>query len=530
VVPLNTTVTALPPAAYVYNEPNPPNTSFLAPFPSPCLDTGIRPLPHFGLTISNRLQVAIIDYSAGAGAGHIVDYVQLGDLNSSRDLAAEIQAVDPYGFFDTNEVDGGTIGVLNQIFASRTGQTFTGQSVVGSGWTTTPYPNRTDEMAFFSAFFSNNSMYNIGGTNFINTLTNMEAPYTPTITAVQEVSWQVNDPLIHSFASDLGPRIVTGSITTWPDSVGKSNQRYLPWGQRLFTIGIDPNPCNLAFKDPAVRSSDNWNFPSNQTLNAAWLGRIHRGTPWQTLYLKSTNILDYTKPPVSGLATWTVWTGDPADDATNMAPVRDWHLVSYLASLISTNDLVSQFSVNEPDPNTWLALLDGMTALTNDLSDAAARFVAFGAAPHFDTIVISSNSPQAGIIASAIQTGRSAQPGRLFTDVGDLFSVLPLTEQSPFLNWLANVQRTNAISDEAFETIAAQLLPHLRADSIGSLASSNGRLLHFTGYDDHTYIIQASSDLINWTVISTNAPDRGTIVLTNTTEIDPVFFRSLLFN
>ena len=37
---------------------------------------------------------------------------------------------------------------------------------------------------------------------------------------------------------------------------------------------------NLALKDPGVRWSDDWNFPTHNLANPGWLGRIHRGTPW----------------------------------------------------------------------------------------------------------------------------------------------------------------------------------------------------------------------------------------------------------
>ena len=66
------------------------------------------------------------------------------------------------------------------------------------------------------------------------------------------------------------------------------------------------NPYNLALKDPLVYSSDYWNFPTGQPLNLNWLGQVHRGTPWQTIYLKATDILT----TAGGLNTWTNWTGD----------------------------------------------------------------------------------------------------------------------------------------------------------------------------------------------------------------------------
>src|SRR6185503_20571602 len=40
-------------------------------------------------------------------------------------------------------------------------------------------------------------------------------------------------------------------------------------------------------KDPGVYSSDHWDFPTQKFPNLGWLGRVHRGTPWQTVYLKA---------------------------------------------------------------------------------------------------------------------------------------------------------------------------------------------------------------------------------------------------
>ena len=70
--------------------------------------------------------------------------------------------------------------------------------------------------------------------------------------------------------------------------------RYQPWGknsQMAMLSGVDQNACNLAYKDPLVWGSDNWDFPTNPYPTVGWIGRVHRGTPWQTVNLKSTNVL-----------------------------------------------------------------------------------------------------------------------------------------------------------------------------------------------------------------------------------------------
>ena len=56
----------------------------------------------------------------------------------------------------------------------------------------------------------------------------------------------------------------------------------------------DQNPSNLAIKDPLVRQSDDWDFPTYKLPTVGWLGRVHRGTPWQSVYLKS--VMSFTGP------------------------------------------------------------------------------------------------------------------------------------------------------------------------------------------------------------------------------------------
>jgi len=212
-----------------------------------------------------------------------------------------------------------------------------------------------------------------------------------------------------------------------------------------------------------------------------------------------------------------IWTGDPdAADASAMSPAQDWRLASLLASMFNTNDLRSLVSVNNPDPNAWLVLLDGLTALTNTASGV------------FDAILVSSNSPQASIIASAIQAARNGQQSGFFRDTGDILSVPSLTTTSPFLN----AALSNGITDAVYEEIPSQLLSLVRADSIGSAAPASGRIaIQFTGYDGHDYAIQASSDLVNWSSISTNSLTGGMLNITNPpSNADKQFYRSVLLN
>ena len=86
-----------------------------------------------------------------------------------------------------------------------------------------------------------------------------------------------------------------------------------------------------------------------------------------------------------------------------------------------------------------------------------------------------------------------------------------MTDASPFLdtNYLAEID-AGALTDEALEKIPSQLLPLLRLDSIGSMISANGQqLVQFTGDDNYSYAVEASSNLVNWVRVSTNLPING---------------------
>lgn len=291
-----------------------------------------------------------------------------------------------------------------------------------------------------------------------------------------------------------------------------------------------------------MTQSDNWNFPSGNGLPLNTLGQIHRGTPWQTIYLKADNILTEINPVNSvygnvGTNTWMIWTGDlDANDAAAMAPVQDWQLVSLLADLMNTNDLTTLFSVNNPDPNAWQGLLDGFTALTN----TATMPEYLGT--QYSPLTVSSNSVQAMTIANAIESIRNSQPGQIFADIGDIFGTLQLSEASPFLNTNAiystngkvingSQQQLYGIGDEAYEILPSQLLPMLRADSVGSvLLTNNQMVLQFTGYDCHTYVLQTSSDLETWINVSTNYPVQGhfSVPISPVSNTSEQFYRSVL--
>jgi hypothetical protein len=510
------------------------NSSTFYPTPNPLLfETGINNnflFPHFVLLTTNRLRVFMLDGS------NVIDYVQFCGPNNSLDLKTNI-FIDggigngPLGVWNTNlSATGVPDGVLNQIQVSRGGPPPTFDGLWNSDNNTATPP---EQQAFFAAFFNPGNVASAPGWGGNPGATasdlelSVEAPYSPIRYVVLYTTWQANDPLVHYVASDLNyteesgtpyPGINVfnyGQIITNLPNLGALNDHYSPWGGNPLyppdpNTPNDPNvvdAINLAVKDPLVYSSDDWNFPNGQTSNLDWIGQVHRGTPWQTIDLKSV---------VPDIATWANWTGDlDINDAAAMAPGQDWNLASLLVSLFNTNNLASLFSVNDPNPNDWQGLLNGLTGLTN-IPD------------QFDSVLISSNSSQASLIANAIQSERAVQPGQLFSDVGDILATPQLSEQSPFL---VGLNATDGISDVNYEIIPSQLLSLLRTDSVGSAGLTNCQMLvQFTGYDGHAYAIQESLDLVNWVSISTNYPVNGVFSFTNSAMLNAhqQFYRSVL--
>ena len=324
------------------------------------------------------------------------------------------------------------------------------------------------------------------------------APFLPRKDIYFLTHWQVNDPLVHYAPPDITDpaerRIQFGQVQNPPlVNLGRVNDRYHPWGF-LFLNPHDTNRYNPAIKDPSVTRSDDWTFPTNGSPALDWLGQVHRGTPWQTLFLKSTNV---------DLQTWTNWTGDiqsgphgEPNDAVLTMPSNDWRLASLLIGMLSTNSPASLQSANQPDAAGWQQVLDGITVLSNT------------APGQYDSLVMTSYSSQASLIASALQTARTAEPNNLFRDPGDLLSTPELSMASPWLNQSSSP--FSGISDEAFEMIPSQLLLRLRPDSFGSIGRSGPNItLHFTGSDSYSYALQTSSNLLDWLTISTNVPSNG---------------------
>lgn len=517
------------------------------------LPTTINPLPQFDLMPTNGIQAYILD------GDQIIDYVHFSGPNSLRNLNDEIQDPftginsAPYQMWITNGLgianNGISLGVVNQITVSQKGPSF---APAGGTWAAYPYlpsgvpPVPAAEAAFFGGFFTPFWTYN--GRTYVNSNLVIQAAYTPTRTAYAYTVWQANDPLVHSLASDLievtadtglhrSDDPVNQPLPSVVDDLAMVSDCYQPWGRNQQLNGrvgvLHDNygnaSYNLAYRDPLVWGSDSWNFPATNSLPLTTLGQIHRGTPWQTIYLKGTNLLDFVdfsqSNPNVGMNTWQVWTGDfDATDAAFLAPVNDWRLAALLTELLNTNDATQSRSANGTAAD-WTNLLDGVVVETNTTASPY-----FSVPPQLDPVVMTGNSSQASLIANALVQARANQG--TFKSPGDILGTPEISQWSPWLNRSDVVEPNDnidfGISDEAYEAIPAQLLPRLRPDSCGGIVFTNGGWnIQFSGADAYEYAVQASTNLVDWQTIGTNQPSGG-VFNVPAGGAQKVFYRSVL--
>jgi len=266
-----------------------------------------------------------------------------------------------------------------------------------------------------------------------------------------------------------------------------------------------------------VGRSDDWEFPTNKFPNPGWLGRVHRGTPWQTVYLKA---------PMPAMDVWQKWTGngviitnwsnDPKGstnfDAELTLPWKDHYIVDLFTAAFNDNASRGQLPVNQTNIAAWSAVFSGVVALTNSVTDADLASNPFLTPSNLPAIIQPAGTydqfnqnalPPVARLVQAINGTRSNTnlfPQRVFSRLGDILSVPELTigtrflsptnyvgtypnghwtNASPFINWgkpadiklkpktaleATTQQQRQALNDAAVERIPQQILGLLRLD------------------------------------------------------------------
>ncbi|MFM7100784.1 MAG: hypothetical protein ACKO3N_06405, partial [Verrucomicrobiota bacterium] len=345
----------------------------------------------------------------------------------------------------------------------------------------------------------------------------VQLPYTPSPDLLLTDRRMANDPLVHFTAEDLAPgqvihtapegytevilspllrqpsnrpgvgfavteRMMTNHLGNQPKVVSAR----APWGENP-DLGAAVPPADapnsiafdVAFKDPLVTTPDDWNFPTNKLAGIGLLGRVHRGTPWQTFYLKA-------KSPPAGTATivdrfqgtksWAAWAGSPLT-----RPENDRLFLDLFTTAPNDNAARGLLSVNQTNAAAWSAVLSGVRVL-GDTNRATTNSVRVRQ--------IEPGSAQLGRIIESIHQARSHYPGGRFRRLGDVLSAPALTAGyatnlvrfngqwmllpgtnlfvspflSPFEDVVTGTTRPAEVPDEVLEAIPQQILSLLHGD------------------------------------------------------------------
>jgi hypothetical protein len=354
-----------------------------------------------------------------------------------------------------------------------------------------------------------------------------------------------NDPLVHYTMEDLAPGFLLYSSTGYaeikdesggvrppqitpvqaPDpkamvfDVGrrpKAINPYAPWGTNANLTGAPPNAStnnsntafDYAYKDPLVRSSDDWNFPAGTNAffryaGIGQLGRIHRGSPWQTLYLKSkaARNLDDSRSVMQdryqgGIPSWGSWAGN-----RRTAPTNDWKYLDLFTAAYNENAARGQLGVNQTNVAAWSAVLSAVPLLRNTdagrLDDPQPFFLEPGS-PEMREIMtgrFSGSETKNGITTNFFYPGvqtlfvppnfTSATSVDMFSpytqspvpNLGSILQVPMLSDKAPFLRTDLDWSKIRNISDEVLERLPQQVLSLLRADEPRFVIYSYGQTL-----------------------------------------------------
>jgi hypothetical protein len=418
---------------------------------------GLAP-PYLGLTIYNRLQYIAIDTTTQ----RLVDFVNLDNLGTQLDLTEVMVGQQAFGqasvegsFWQTNRfrTDPLSVGIRNQINTSLGQGTLTNNAIWQNyNQNAVSGDDKQKSIDLFRVFVGLNPIYyprqQAQMQQELGNSIARQAPFTPTRKVLQTISWQVNDPLVHHMAEDLldleqtntVQYVVPPQIVPTNSFLGQINRRYRPWGGNP-NISSDTNAFNLALKDPMVRRSDDWDFPTNKLPNLGWLGRVHRGSPWQTIYLKSV---------VAETNAWRLWSGALIPMLSH--PTNDWQILDQFTVAPNANAARGLLSVNQTNLAAWSAVLSGVSALSNSVPRALPP-------NNVSELRIEPNSPQLRLIVDNINATRLSRPGQTFFRLGEILASPALTVNSPFLNPLS----TN-ITDAVYERLPQQILSLLKSD------------------------------------------------------------------
>lgn len=439
-------------------------------------------IPNWGLIVTNSIFYIAVDRRANriidavnmSGPGYGINLVQalMGERNA---FASNFE----FSLWNTNRYRGSrdstmiTLGSREQIAVSGDASRISDTAWTSFTLTAPVGEQRAREVVNFARFIDPEAPIPADMTNLVNPpVISVETPFNPTRKFYNRMTWQVNDPLVHYTFQDLKmwPTVMVHQVLSPPNTplppntFGDLNDVYNPWGGRSYPSGSglrDPSVGGLNIfvydyrvKDPGVDQSDDWNFPTNKFPSIGWLGRIHRGTPWQTIYMKPDPILTND---------WLHWTGNPFT-----IPILDHEMFDSFTAVPNENSARGLLSVNQPGLAAWSAVLSGVPVLQVWSNDTVLTPMVIPPAGGLGGRRLADGRPasELGRIVAGINNHRTNFSDNVYTKLGQILGAPELTIESPFLRdgQLSSDQIQRTVTDIALERIPQQIMSLLKVD------------------------------------------------------------------
>jgi hypothetical protein len=433
------------------------------------------PMPQWYIVTTNHMRFSMVD----SLANRVVDFVNLDDGARIFDLTAAM----------TNNADCVNQYTANTVWcpAPVAGTPFRPRGDLASG---TQLSKGIDAQIHISMgdnpgiWTPTNGNFFLFVMNPANPKGTNETDYNPTYSTNLVTCWQANDPLVHYTIGDLTDLKQLPTSVTVPSIT--VNHNYQPWNYDSANKDSANTVKNAAKKDPAITSSDSWLFLTNKFANIGMLGRVHRGTPWQTVYMKS---------PTMSLNDWRTWSGNTSTytdgnstnaDASFSQPTQDYKLFDLFTTAINDNAQRGRLNINQTNLAAWSAVLSGVSVLTNTSSGLA------GVAYIDPAGIYDPTSPPPplvkiwqGINNARANTNQNRQifDNHVFQHAGDVLAAPELTVASPYINTNANT----SARDEVYERIPQQIMSLLTLNQTPRFVIySYGQTLHPA---DHSLVV-----------------------------------------
>lgn len=416
------------------------------------------------LAVTNRVTYLMYDENTG----HILDFVNLRPMTNyyrlTDELANQGGSNGEGQFWQTNFVssDLSTVnfssGMENQIQASMGNldvdwNSFSQDSIQGR--------DKDKSITTFREF--------MGVPTFPPTVprttVSMQTPFNPTRKFRWRTLLQANDPLVHYTLEDLNdptqpgdqalqiPLSFINSPQMTNNNLMKLNNRFRPWGgnpSQSASSSVANQQRNPAIKDPSVTEPGLFNFVTNNvTLGHKYatlgtLGAVHRGTPWQTIYMKSHG----QGPDLVTLREWQDWSGHLTPTLSH--PTNDWSVFSHFTTAFNDNATHGLLSVNQTNAAAWAAVLGGV------------RLRSSVEQPIEDVVLTPTTETMTNLI-TGINAARLSFPPRrqgglsLYPYQGGILAAPELSITSPFLG-------QGTITDDIMEAIPRQIMSLVKDD------------------------------------------------------------------